>query len=172
MYKKNKDKNHNYSHIVTDVKLLQQRCADIDLSSKDNVSYVKEVIYKMQHILNKDLPLSYGISAIQVGHAINLFLLKDKYTKDYTVYINAKIENKSGIQLSNEGCDSLYGERYLLLRPKRISLRYDTLKEHDILLETSNSLLCRCISHEVDHQNGILINKKGVHINKIWLKQS
>ena len=75
--------------------------------------------------------------------------------------INPEILQKSGKQVGTEGCLSVPGKRCDVLRPQRITVRFQdrTGKEITRELEDFNAVVA---SHEIDHLSGILFYDKAV----------
>jgi len=100
-----------------------------------------------------------GLSAIQVGKPIRLFILYLKDRKKFQVFINPKIIRKSQKFLEDvtwlEGCLSVPGIYATVLRHQWIKLRYQTL-EGQTKTEKFSHFLATVIQHECDHLQGVL----------------
>jgi peptide deformylase len=101
-----------------------------------------------------------GISAIQVGVPIRLFLMDETETHNVIPIINPEILEKEKIVKSYaEGCLSFPEKRLDIKRYKRIKVRYQDLdgKVHERKLANRESFI---FQHELDHLNGKLFTDK------------
>ena len=69
--------------------------------------------------------------------------------------INPEIVETSGEVLSDEGCLSVPGYRFEIVRAERVTMRGLDLDGNEIVLE-GDDLLARMIQHEIDHLDGVL----------------
>lgn len=117
-----------------------------------------------------------GLSAVQVG------VLKRLITVDVTqerdddgnlikkgeqfVMVNPEIVSSSQEKKDyEEGCLSFPGERVKITRPALITVKYLNLKGETNEIECSG-LFAICVQHEIDHLNGITIDKYLSHLRK------
>jgi len=111
-----------------------------------------------------------GLAANQIGLDMNLFIIDITHTEETEtphVFINSKIISKYGDEgVYQEGCLSLPGISLNILRPEKVTLKYQTPDEewHEDEFE---GLLSRAIQHETDHLNGIYIIDRVSEIEKI-----
>ena len=111
-----------------------------------------------------------GLAANQIGLNMNLFIIDVTHTEEAEnphVFINSEIISKYGDEsLFQEGCLSLPGISLDVLRPEKVTLKYQTPDEewHEDEFE---GLLSRAIQHETDHLNGIYIIDRVSEIEKI-----
>lgn len=99
-----------------------------------------------------------GLAANQVGITKRFFIMKDLKGKVHE-FINPKIVSSDGIQALEEGCLSLPGQFTTVSRPAQITVEAqdrngETFKIGAIALEAV------CISHEIDHLDGIFYIEK------------
>lgn len=107
---------------------------------------------------------AFGLAAIQYGEPVRMFALKVHGIQ--RVFVNPEIVKRSPKEhLLWEGCCSIPGNRYSVKRPKVVKVRglglngyVQTLKGHDVLAQA----LC----HEMDHLDGVLIDKIGRYEGK------
>lgn len=103
-------------------------------------------------------PKSQGLSAIQMGVSKRIAVVR--INGKMKTLINPKLVFKFGQQLSNEGCHSLNENRFTLYRSLCGVVEYcDELGKRRYMY--LNKKYIRLIQHELDHMNGILINKEG-----------
>lgn len=101
-----------------------------------------------------------GISAIQVGVPIRLFLMDETDTHNIIPICNPEILEKEKIVKSYaEGCLSVPEKRLDIKRYKRIKIRYQDLdgNVHERKLANREAFI---FQHELDHLNGILFTEK------------
>lgn len=105
-----------------------------------------------------------GLAAPQVGVLLRIFVRRDEVSLAdgrYTlgppeVLINPEITRLSEEEVGMvEGCLSIPGVRGMVMRPKKIRIRYQTL-EGAWKEEERDDFLARVTMHENDHLNGVL----------------
>jgi peptide deformylase len=72
------------------------------------------------------------------------------------VVINPEIVEMSGEQIDSEGCLSVPGFRFEIVRADFVTMRGLDLDGNEIILE-GDDLLARMIQHEIDHLDGVLV---------------
>ena len=95
-----------------------------------------------------------GLAAAQVGRPVRMFThaLEDLAPP---VLINPEIVGTSGEWAYSEGCLSIPGLHYELVRPEEVHLRAWTIDGDEVEIE-AHELLGRVAQHEIDHLDGIL----------------
>jgi peptide deformylase len=94
-----------------------------------------------------------GLAAPQVGIGRRFFVLK---TEDGPkVAINPEIVEASGELEWTEGCLSIPGVGFDIVRPELVTLRAVDLDGNELLIE-ADDYLGRMFQHEIDHLDGIL----------------
>ncbi len=99
-----------------------------------------------------------GLSAPQVGLTQRIFVMRDPNAPTGTVFCNPIITNHSDEMYTDiEGCLSVPGRPISISRFHWIDLEYE-----DAIFRTTRhkrfmGLSARCIQHEIDHLDGILI---------------
>tara|TARA_B100000686_G_scaffold355381_1_gene474079 strand:- start:22720 stop:23277 length:558 start_codon:yes stop_codon:yes gene_type:complete len=115
-----------------------------------------------------------GLAANQVGFDLSLFIIDITHTDEAdepNIFINPKITSKGGVEDTYaEGCLSFPEITLEVIRPKEISLKYQTLDEkwHE---DTFSGLLSRAIQHEMDHLDGIYFIDRISQFDLIKYKQ-
>jgi peptide deformylase len=99
-------------------------------------------------------PKGIGLAANQVGFAIRLIVTHIRAPK---AMCNPFIEWRKGEVMSDELCLSEPGIRVSVKRAREIKVRYQDLDGNQKSL-VARDLLARCIQHEIDHLNGILLS--------------
>jgi peptide deformylase len=98
--------------------------------------------------------LGLGLAAPQVG------VQKRLYTYDLgegpAVLVNPEIVESSGEWLYDEGCLSVPGLHFPIVRPKVVTVRGLDLDGNEVVFE-GDELMGRLIQHEIDHLDGVLL---------------
>jgi peptide deformylase len=128
--------------------VLRQRATEIENVDGSLVRLAEDMIQTMY-----DAP-GVGLAAPQVGVQRRLFVY-DVGDGPFAV-VNPEIVEASGEWLYQEGCLSIPGLSWDLLRPKEVHLRGVDLDGEEIDID-ADELLARCFQHEMDHLNGVLI---------------
>jgi len=126
-----------------------------------------------------------GLAAPQVGWNVRLFLMNvTGEPQDEYVLLNPVVLDRSGADLMEEGCLSLPEIRGKFTRPGKVKLKAvsatgkalreagDDLSKvelSEIELE-AEGLVARCIQHEMDHLDGILIIDKFSPAKKLSIR--
>jgi peptide deformylase len=99
-----------------------------------------------------------GLAAAQVGINIQVATIDLSVGEDESkklVICNPRITHSEGTQRSDEGCLSIPDFSENVTRPMKLVVHAQNLKGEDFTIE-ADGLLARCLSHEIDHLNGIL----------------
>ncbi len=95
-----------------------------------------------------------GLAAPQIG------VLKRMYVYDLgdgpQVLVNPEIVDASGEWTYDEGCLSLPGMQFEIVRPKLVTVRGLDLDGNEVVFE-GDELMGRLIQHEIDHLDGTLL---------------
>ena len=133
--------------------ILRKKCAPVqDFSEMDLLlNNMFDSMYEADGI---------GLAANQIGLNMNLFVIDVTHTEEADeahIFINSEIVKKHGEEGTfQEGCLSLPGISLDVLRPERVTLKYQT-QDQEWHEDEFDGLLSRAIQHEMDHLNGILI---------------
>jgi peptide deformylase len=95
-----------------------------------------------------------GLAGPQVGVQKRIFVY-DVGEGPQTI-INPEIKESRGEWAFDEGCLSIPGLSFELLRPKEVHLVGYDLDGNEVSLE-ADELTARCFQHELDHLDGVLI---------------
>jgi peptide deformylase len=96
-----------------------------------------------------------GIAANQVGSALAMFTFWNADNQVQTI-VNPRITESDGRWEYNEGCLSLPGVFFSIIRPDRVLLVGTDIEGHDESIE-ADKLFGRLFQHEMDHLEGKLI---------------
>lgn len=109
-----------------------------------------------------------GLAGVQVG-VLKRILVIHIDTDDIqfkSEVINPKIISFSKDQsIMCEGCLSVVGEMYDVLRPNEVIVEFQKVDGKTYRVE-AKGLLAKCFQHEIDHLNGITIVDRGTVNNK------
>ena len=124
----------------------------------------------------------FGISGVQLGIMKNLIVID--YDGVLTIskglgnferlnrplfMINAEvIEFSDEKTILNEGCLSLPTIDVDVTRPMKVRVKYLDYDGNEQIIESDDKILAKCLQHEIDHTNGILIID---HIKSFLKKQ-
>jgi peptide deformylase len=97
-----------------------------------------------------------GLAAPQVGVRKRLFTYDVHEGDGPHVVLNPEIVARSGEVLLEEGCLSVPGFRFDIVRAEHVTMRGIDLEGNEVLLDT-DGLLAHVIQHEIDHLDGVLL---------------
>ena len=128
--------------------VLRQRSAPVDDLDGDLARLV-DAMYQTMYDAQ-----GLGLAAPQVG------VLKRLYTYDLgdgpAVLVNPEIVDASGEWLYDEGCLSVPGLQFEIVRPKLVTVRGVDLDGNEVVIE-GDERMGRLIQHEIDHLDGVLL---------------
>lgn len=130
--------------------VLKQRSRDVGDIDAEVVTLVHGMYITM------DLEEGIGLAAPQVGVRKRLFTFDLHEGDGPAVVINPEIVERDGEVLSEEGCLSVPGYRFEVVRAERVTMRGLDLDGNELVLE-GDDLLARMIQHEIDHLDGVLL---------------
>jgi len=130
--------------------VLKQRAREVEELDGDLVTLVHGMYDTM------DLEDGIGLAAPQVGVRKRLFTFDLHEGDGPAVVINPVIVEREGEVLSDEGCLSVPGYRFEVVRAERVTMRGLDLDGTEIVLE-GDELMARMIQHEIDHLDGVLL---------------
>jgi peptide deformylase len=125
---------------------------------RSRASEVSDIDGKLARLADDMLTTMYeapglGLAAPQVGVQRRLFVY-DVGDGPHTV-INPEIVETSGEWTFDEGCLSIPGLAFELVRPKEVHLKGYDLDGNEVSIE-ADELLARAFQHEMDHLDGVL----------------
>lgn len=95
-----------------------------------------------------------GLAAPQVGVLKRAVICK--INNEYIEMINPEIVEVEGECIDREGCLSIKGKYFNVLRPEKITVKFYE-RNNNLQKLTLKDYDARLVCHEVDHLNGILI---------------
>jgi peptide deformylase len=130
--------------------VLKQRAREVEQLTGDLETLVRGMYETMEH---ED---GIGLAAPQVGVRKRIFTYDLHEGDGRRVVINPEIVLVEGEMASEEGCLSVPGFRFEVVRHERVTVRGIDLDGNEVLLE-GDDLLARMLQHEIDHLDGILL---------------
>ena len=102
-----------------------------------------------------------GLAAPQVGVGKRLFVydLDPDSREDPHVLINPRIVESRGEWTYEEGCLSIPGMSFEIVRPKEVHLVGIDLDGNEVSIE-ADELTARLFQHELDHLDGVLMTER------------
>jgi peptide deformylase len=97
-----------------------------------------------------------GLAATQIGVQQRFFVYDVGDETGPHVIVNPVIEESDGEWLYDEGCLSVPGLSWEILRPKTVHLTGVDLDGNEVSVE-ADELLARLYQHELDHLDGVLL---------------
>ena len=137
-----------YSIRVVGDPVLRQRAAEVTTIDGRLAKLADDMIVTMY-----EAP-GLGLAAPQVGVEKRMFVY-DVGDGPRTL-INAEIVETDGEWAYEEGCLSVPGLSWEIIRPKQVHLRGIDLDGNEVNIE-ADEILARCFQHELDHLDGILL---------------
>lgn len=114
-------------------------------------------------------PAGIGLAAPQIGELVRVIVVCVPNGSDVIEYelANPEIYYTGGAtQQDWEGCLSFpTGFRAMVRRPRKIKVRALN-RYHEPLEFAASQLVARCLQHEIDHLDGILITDKSTRIDE------
>ncbi len=130
--------------------VLRQRAQDVTHVDGKLVQLAKDMIQTMY-----DAP-GLGLAAPQVGVQKRLFVYDLGDGQGAKTLVNPVIKESRGEWAYDEGCLSVPGLSWEIVRPKEIHLVGHDLDGNDVDIE-ADELLARLYQHELDHLDGTLL---------------
>jgi len=137
-----------YSIRVVGDPVLRQRAAEVTDIDGRLVKLADDMIVTMY-----EAP-GVGLAAPQVGVEKRLFVYD--VGEGAKTLVNPEIVESDGEWVFEEGCLSVPGLSWEIVRPKQVHLRGVDLDGNEVSIE-ADELLARCFEHELDHLDGILV---------------
>jgi peptide deformylase len=130
--------------------VLKQRAREVEDITADLVPLVHAMYETM--VVEEGV----GLAAPQVGVRKRLFTYDLHEGDGPHAVVNPEIVEMSGEQVEAEGCLSVPGMRFEIVRAAHVTMRGLDLDGEEVVLE-GDDLLARMIQHEIDHLDGVLV---------------
>ncbi|MGH9075862.1 MAG: peptide deformylase [Acidimicrobiales bacterium] len=131
--------------------VLKQRASEVSDIDGSMVQLAGEMVTTMHEARG------LGLAAPQVGVGKRLFVyqLREDSAQPMTV-VNPVISESRGEWEYEEGCLSIPGLYFPIVRPKEVHLTGYDLDGNEVSIE-ADEILARCFQHELDHLDGRLL---------------
>jgi peptide deformylase len=116
-----------------------------------NLVKLVDAMYDTMH----DAP-GVGLAAPQVGVQKRFFVYETPDDDEPRVLLNPHVVETAGEWAYEEGCLSLPGLAFEIVRPKVVTVRGLDLDGNEVVIE-GDELLGRIFLHEIDHLDGVLM---------------
>jgi peptide deformylase len=128
---------------------------------RQKAAEVSDIDGKIAKLVEDMLPTMYdaaglGLAAPQVGVQKRLFVYDLQDDTGPKVLINPTISESRGEWVYEEGCLSVPGLHWEIVRPKEVHLTGYDLDGNEVSFE-ADELLARLFQHELDHLDGKLL---------------
>jgi len=130
--------------------VLKQRAREVEEITGDLVP----LVHGMYETMAAEEGL--GLAAPQVGVRKRIFTYDLHEGDGPHVVVNPEIVETAGEQVDGEGCLSVPGFRFEVVRAARVTMRGLDLDGSELVLE-GDDLFARMIQHEIDHLDGVLV---------------
>lgn len=125
----------------------------------DGADDVEAIVRRMQQFIDGRV---LGLAAPQIGIAKRVVVIN--FADMPVVMVNPRIIEQSVARtVSSESCLSLPGRRFLVDRPSMIVVDYRNA-DGVARRERATGYRAKCILHEMDHLDGILVDSHGTEI--------
>jgi peptide deformylase len=139
---------------------------------------VNEINPELVKLANDMLETMYnapgiGLAAPQVGRSMRLVVADVKNyeegEKEPYILFNPEIIDFKGKCTDEEGCLSFPGITVNVTRPEFVTIFALDEKGETLVLKNIGGLLSRCLQHEIDHLEGVLLSDKMSSADKLLL---
>lgn len=130
--------------------VLKQRAAEIGDVDGTLVRLAEDMIVTLQDAAG------LGLAAPQVGVQRRLFVYDLRDEEGPKVIVNPTISEARGEWTYEEGCLSVPGLSWEIIRPKEVHLTGYDLDGNEVSIE-ADELTARLFQHELDHLDGVLL---------------
>ena len=134
--------------------VLRKHAKPVETIDKRIKTLLDDMAQTMYHTGN-----AVGLAANQIGVLQRLIVLDTG--GGLKQFVNPEIVEASGRQICVEGCLSFPGRWARTVRPQRVRVRFLD-KQGDSREMVGQGELAKCLCHEIDHLNGLLLPDRAV----------
>jgi peptide deformylase len=149
--------------IITNIEILHIPTEDFDLEGKDRLSNVFYIHYNLEKEMF--LQSGQGLAANQLGFNKSMFIMKVEHGTTLCIINPVIIKSKGKIKV-HEGCLSLPGKTFEVVRPEKIIVtgfnQYMKPVKHKF-----EGIEARRACHEIDHLKGIILSDIGKEVAEV-----
>lgn len=141
--------------------VLKTVCREIDLEKHQEQTLY--LVSRMEEVLRRTNAM--GLAAPQVGYSVRLIVFDSspemKGQPNIYRMVNPEIiSSTTDTTIAEEGCLSFPGVRVPIRRSTGIAVKWQDPHTKEITQGNFNYYVARCILHEIDHLNGVLMPDK------------
>ncbi len=127
--------------------------------------HVRELVQKMADIMFQNKGV--GLAAPQAGVSLRLFIISlDATRENLKVYINPVVTTAGELEEKEEGCLSVPGVYAKIRRYNKAAVTATDIHGNEFT-EQADGLYARCLQHERDHVDGVIIADRMSSVAKI-----
>jgi peptide deformylase len=128
---------------------------------RQKAAEVTDIDGRIAKLVDDMIPTMYeargiGLAAPQIGVQKRLFVYQLPDDEDPKVLVNPTISDARGEWVYEEGCLSVPGLHWEIVRPKEVHLTGYDLDGNEVSIE-ADEVLARVFQHELDHLDGKLL---------------
>jgi len=143
--------------------LLRQKSKPVKTIDSEIKELAKEMV-QFIHLHHADNPRPLSLAACQLGELVRVIAFRRSPMSfdedDIQVVINPELVYQKGTYLAAESCLSIPGRKFTMRRGKIVKIRGLTL-DNEVRSFRGHSLIAQALQHEIDHLNGVLIDRIG-----------
>ncbi len=143
--------------------LLRQKSKPVKKIDSKIEALAKEMVQFIQ-LYQEDNLRALSVSASQLGELVRVIAFRRNPMSfgedDIQVVINPELVYQKGNYLAGESCLSIPGRKFTVRRSKLVKIRGLTL-DNEVRSFRGRGLLAQALQHEIDHLNGVLIDRIG-----------
>ncbi|MDX1472228.1 MAG: peptide deformylase [Flavobacteriaceae bacterium] len=129
--------------------ILKIPCVEVEEINEDRLELANDMLHTIESSSD-----GIGLSANQVGRSERLVVMKVR--KPYIMFNPVIVKTSKGKMDSVEGCLSFPGKEVIVRRWKWVAVEF-TDENGERVRKKFRELESRCVQHEIDHLNGILM---------------
>lgn len=136
----------------------------LDLDNPEDIALIKELVRDMRIGMRRWK--GAGLTACQIGEPVDLFVMNTRTfseARKLSVFINTIVHGMGRMIERVEGCLSIPGKKFRILRYPRVEIITQTLNGKT-KTKQFDGWAAACIQQEADHVRGILLSMKGKEV--------
>jgi len=143
--------------------LLRQKSKPVKKIDSEIEALAKEMVQFIQ-LYQEDNLRALSVTASQLGELVRVIAFRRNPMSfgedDIQVVINPELVYQKGTYLAGESCLSIPGRKFTVRRSKLVKIRGLTL-DNEVRSFRGRGLLAQSLQHEIDHLDGVLIDRIG-----------
>ena len=142
--------------IIKDKNKLTEKCLNVSIKEGEKIG--TQILHEL-----RQSETGIGLAANQIGITKRFFAFGhgsfDKMKEPVIIWNPSIVRESEEKVLDEEGCLSFLGVFVKVLRPKKVTVKWQNIKG-ETLLNHIDGMESKCFQHELDHINGITFNQK------------